>query len=296
MSFLVSTNGVNVTLNDLGARVITHPTANLDLLLEFTIEELHRSNDLKAAITGGTIINATYNGISVTSGNFDNIGSGDMAKNTYDANNDGRVDSAAQLYDGTNTVTAAQARAFIDSKAAANGLASLGADGKVPSGQLPAGSGVTSVNGASGIVVLTTTDISEGTNLYFTNGRAIVAPLTGYTSGAGTVAATDSILQAIQKLNGNITAYQVKAVSYTLTSSDLTIEVSTSGATQTLPTAVGIAGKKYTIINNSIGIVRVNTTSSQTIGNKVIGNPIFINLKPQEWLDVVSNGTNWKII
>ena len=296
MSFLVSTNGVNVTLNDIGGRVLTHPTIGYDLQLEFTIEELRRSNDLKAAITGGTIINATYNGIAVTSGNFDDIGNGDMTKSVYDTNSDNRIDSAAQLNDGSNTVTAAQARSFIDSKGNANGLASLDGTGKVPSAQLPAGSGVTSVNGASGVVVLTTTNISEGTNLYFTNGRAIAAPLTGYTSGAGTVAATDSILQAIQKLNGNMTAYQVKAVSYTLTSSDLTIEVSTAGATQTLPTAVGIAGKKYTIINNSIGIVRVNTTSSQTIGNEVVGNPIFINLKPQEWLDVVSNGTNWKII
>lgn len=51
-----------------------------------------------------------------------------------------------------------------------------------------------------------TTDLSEGSNLYFTNARAIGALLTGYTSGAGVVAATDSILQAIQKLNGNIAA------------------------------------------------------------------------------------------
>lgn len=62
---------------------------------------------------------------------------------------------------------------------------------------------VTSVNGQVGTVVLTTTNVAEGTSLYFTNARAIAAVLTGYTSGAGTVAATDTILQAIQKLNGN---------------------------------------------------------------------------------------------
>ena len=48
-----------------------------------------------------------------------------------------------------------------------------------------------------------TTDLSEGTNLYYTNARGISSTLTGYTSGAGTVASTDTILQAIQKLNGN---------------------------------------------------------------------------------------------
>lgn len=51
-----------------------------------------------------------------------------------------------------------------------------------------------------------TSDLTEGSNLYFTNARGIAATLTGYTSGAGTVSASDSILQAIQKLNGNTAA------------------------------------------------------------------------------------------
>jgi hypothetical protein len=63
---------------------------------------------------------------------------------------------------------------------------------------------VVSVNGFTGAVSLTTTNIAEGTNLYFTNVRAISAILTGYVSGAGTISATDTILSAIQKLNGNI--------------------------------------------------------------------------------------------
>jgi hypothetical protein len=63
---------------------------------------------------------------------------------------------------------------------------------------------VVSVNGFTGAVSLTTTNITEGTNLYFTNVRAISAILTGYVSGPGTISATDTILSAIQKLNGNI--------------------------------------------------------------------------------------------
>lgn len=50
------------------------------------------------------------------------------------------------------------------------------------------GSSVTSVNGFTGVVVLTTTDIAEGTNLYFTNARAISAlsgTLLGYALLAG---------------------------------------------------------------------------------------------------------------
>lgn len=62
---------------------------------------------------------------------------------------------------------------------------------------------VVSVNGFAGAVVLTTTDIAEGTNLYFTDARVRAAPITGFVSGAGTVAATDTVLQAINKLDGN---------------------------------------------------------------------------------------------
>lgn len=50
-----------------------------------------------------------------------------------------------------------------------------------------------------------TDSLSEGvTNLYFTNARTLASILTGYTSGAGVLSAADTILSAIQKLNGNI--------------------------------------------------------------------------------------------
>jgi trimeric autotransporter adhesin len=63
---------------------------------------------------------------------------------------------------------------------------------------------VSSVNGFTGAVSLTTSNISEGSNLYYTNARTIASSLTGYTSGAGTISSSDTILTAIQKLNGNI--------------------------------------------------------------------------------------------
>ena len=50
-----------------------------------------------------------------------------------------------------------------------------------------------------------TTNLTEGSNLYFTNARSIASPLTGFIAGVGTVAATDSILQSIQKLQGTNT-------------------------------------------------------------------------------------------
>jgi hypothetical protein len=103
------------------------------------------------------------------------------------------------------------------------------------------GAGVLSVNGFTGVVVLdtdditegtnkyyssslfntdfsskSTTNLSEGTNLYYTNARGIGSTLTGFTSGSGTVGATDTILQAIQKLDGNI-ALKANSASPTFT-------------------------------------------------------------------------------
>lgn len=68
---------------------------------------------------------------------------------------------------------------------------------------------VSSVNGFTGAVSLTTANVSESGNLYFTNPRAIGATLTGYTSSAGTISSADTILSAIQKLNGNIAAISI---------------------------------------------------------------------------------------
>jgi hypothetical protein len=70
---------------------------------------------------------------------------------------------------------------------------------------------VSSVFGRTGNVTAAngdynTSQVTENTNLYFTNARAIASVLTGYTSGAGTISAADTILSAIQKLNGNIGA------------------------------------------------------------------------------------------
>jgi hypothetical protein len=63
-------------------------------------------------------------------------------------------------------------------------------------------------NGSQVATVVTNANLtgdvtSVGNATTLTNAPVIAKVLTGYVSGAGTVAATDSILQAIQKLNGN---------------------------------------------------------------------------------------------
>jgi hypothetical protein len=81
----------------------------------------------------------------------------------------------------------------------------------------------------------------------FTEANVRATPLTGFTSGAGTITATDSLLTAIQKLNGNVAASGTGSVTsvglslpnlFTVTGSPVTISgtLSASLATQTANT------------------------------------------------------------
>lgn len=71
----------------------------------------------------------------------------------------------------------------------------------------PSSNNVTSVNGQLGAVVLNTGQITEGTNLYYTDARVISAPLTGYSVGTNTILNSgNSILTAFQNLQGQLNA------------------------------------------------------------------------------------------
>ena len=84
--------------------------------------------------------------------------------------------------------------------------------------------------------------------------------LTGYTSGSGTVSATDSILQAIQKLNGN-TALLTGAVVYQ----------GTWNATTNTPTLTSGTGTKGSLYKVSVaGTTTLDGISSWNVGDSVV--------------------------
>ena len=63
--------------------------------------------------------------------------------------------------------------------------------------------GTGSISGAAKVapfVPASTTQLAEGSNLYFTVARVLATVLTGFAAATGTVAATDTVLQALQKL------------------------------------------------------------------------------------------------
>ena len=81
------------------------------------------------------------------------------------------------------------------------------------------------------------------------------------------------------------------SATYTIVNTDYVIESTSGTFTVTLPTAVNVQGKQYVIKNVGTGTITVGTTLSQTIdGNNTI------SLSQNEVIEVVSNGSNWKII
>ena len=118
---------------------------------------------------------------------------------------------------------------------------------------------VTSVGNATTVVTnanLTGDVTSVGNATTLTNAPVIAKVLTGYVSGAGTVAATDSILQAIQKLNGN------DATNANLTGPITSVGNATSVASQTGTGSTFVMNTSPTLVTPLLG-----TPTSGTLTN-----------------------------
>lgn len=155
----------------------------------------------------------------------------------------------------------------------ANNGATLSDWYELPTGIAPVGS----VNGQTGSVVLATGDLEEtGGKLYFTNARAIGAELTGFVSGAGTVAATDTILQAIQKLVGNLAG---RALTGAIGSSGLTMATARilgrstagTGAPEEIALGAGFSLVDGTLTATGGGLAAIHKDASEFIPSTTAG-------------------------
>ena len=139
---------------------------------------------------------------------------------------------------------------------------------------------VTSVGNTTTVVTnanLTGEVTSVGNAATLLNSAVIGKVLTGYVSGAGVVAATDTILGAINKLNGNITA-EVSA----RTASEATITTSIATAQTTANTAVTNAAAAQATANSAVtaggnnlpltygGITSIALTTTTTTANQIV--------------------------
>jgi lysophospholipase L1-like esterase len=126
--------------------------------------------------------------------------------------------------------------------------------------------------------------------LFATNNVERIRVLSGGNVGVSVTAPT-SILHTTSFATG----YVAKTGAYGIGAADHTIEVTSGTHSQTLPTAVGITGRIYTITNSGSGTVTVATTSSQTFVN-VTATPTTLSLAQFKFVTVQSNGSNWLVI
>lgn len=122
-------------------------------------------------------------------------------------------------------------------------------------------------------------------------------------TGAGYVQINQTGLRTVIGLNVNPNStlqiggsfswpYIAKSANYTLTATDVTVNVTASGKTMTLPTAVGITGRVYIIkATYTTGTGTLNTTSSQTIFTT--GAVTSITMNAGDVYVVQSTGANW---
>lgn len=163
--------------------------------------------------------------------------------------------------------------------ACSSGSGTISTSSPLSAGLLVQSTGVSTIaNIATSSLNLSTTDIIEGTKLFFTNARVIASTLTGYVSGAGTISSADTILTAIQKLNGNIAALVtgVSAVSGTypiISSGSATPVISTAFGTTTSNTYAGTQTFTNTPVFSTIGAGTVNSLANGTIYNTATSTP-----------------------
>lgn len=143
--------------------------------------------------------------------------------------------------------------------------------------------------------------------------------ITGFVSGSGTVAATDTILQAFNKLDGNV-ALKANAANAALTGTtttqavkwntrvhtaagDVTVAATdhiivvkkTIGAATGVPLPAGVLGRVL-IIKDGLGDAAANNITITPAAGNIDGAATFVMATNKQAVTMVYDGTQWEII
>ena len=219
------------------------------------------------ALTAGNGVNITANGmITVFGGGYSNVTSvnqltGDITLSTAN------IPESGNLY-FTNT-------RVVYALTAGNGV-NIAANGRITVFGAGVGGNVTSVNELTGDVTLTTSNINEGSNLYFNNTRARAA----FIAGPGIILAANGYLQANVSTGGGGSSSNVTSVNgangdVVLTTANIAesgnLYFTNSRAIGALTGGNGItiAGNGLITVQNFVASNAVNSVNGQT-GNVVL--------------------------
>jgi hypothetical protein len=136
------------------------------------------------------------------------------------------------------------------------------------------------------------TAINTGSILYGAGGAAIATATNFVKTGTG-VGVSTSNPNSLLHVNGSFaTGYVAKTGNYTAGLTDQCIAASGSTTTITLPTAVGIQGRIYTI--KCVGSYAV--TVATTLGQTIDGSTTYSLSAQYKYISVISNNAHWLII
>jgi hypothetical protein len=282
------------------------------------------------SITGLTSITSTnFNGtLSGTATNVSGIvaiangGTGSSTQNFVDLSTTQTVAGAKTLSgittisNATESTSPSSGALIVSGGAGIAGAVYAGSIQNTPVGSTTASTGSFTTLAASGATTLSSTSAHGGAATFSSTlnvtGAATLAALT--TTGAATFSNTVTIPTGagLNKVltsdaNGNATwksgytAISPKTADYTLTLDDNYIIVgstATTGKTFTLPTAVGCAGKEFTIKNLSAFSITIASTAGKLIqdNSTTASTTALVGIEPSNnWIKVISDGTDWII-
>ena len=117
--------------------------------------------------------------------------------------------------------------------------------------------------------------VTNGVYTNTVNSLAIGAPVTGFTSAAGTITAADSVLSAIQKLNGNVVAEITARITgdTTLTNNLATAQTAATTASTNASSALALANTASGALTTTLDVVTALPYTVDTIDITYSGNP-----------------------
>lgn len=253
----------------------TAPTQKLDVTGNVRFSGALMPNNL--AGTAGQVLTSGGAGVPPT-WEAGGGGSGDVTKVGTPVNDQ------IGIWTGDGTIEGQTALTFDNSSYQTVKIAGTGTSGIFFNPQGAGGTGYTLLSGHNGTFGGAFALFSESAGNY----RFNMSSAGNFFLGTGATTA-HSTLQLGGSFAQNFTS---TATGITLDGTHGVVEVTATGQTITLPTAVSIAGRTYTVKLTASGSATVATTSSQTID----GVTTYSLASQYKLVTVVSNGANWIIV